>query len=94
MKRESLITEHLAMGILDTDKKVMYGVINTANYDVMGYAFVGGDTPECLEDVGCFPEDIEKADLMEVGGTLYAGWPEDKAILIIKMKDDRFASQE
>ena len=94
MKRENLITEHLAMGILDTDKKVMYGILNTANYDVMGYAFVAGDTPDCLEDVGCFPEDIEKADMMEVGGTLYAEWPDEKAILIIKMKDDRFASQE
>ena len=94
MKRENLITEHLAMGILDTDKKVMYGVLNTANYDVMGFVFIAGDTPDCLEDVGCFPEDIEKADMMEVGGTLYAEWPADKAVLIVKMKDDRFKPQE
>jgi hypothetical protein len=94
MKRENLITEHLAMGILDTEKKLLYGVVNTANYPVMGYVFIAGDTPDCLEDVGCISEDIEKADLMEVGGTLYAEWPDEKAILIIKMKDDRFASQE
>ena len=94
MKRENLITEHLAMGILDTDKKVMYGVLNTANYDVMGFVFIAGDTPDCLEDVGCFPEDIEKADLMNVGDVLYAEWPADKAVLIVKMKDDRFTAQE
>lgn len=91
MKRENLITEHLAMGILDTNKKLVYAVLNTANYDIMGYTFIAGDMPDCLEDVGCFPEDIEKADLMEVGGTLYAEWPDEKAILIIKMKDDRKA---
>ena len=79
------------MGILDTNKKLVYAVLNTANYDIMGYTFIAGDMPDCLEDVGCFPEDIEKADLMEVGGTLYAEWPDEKAILIIKMKDDRKA---
>ena len=93
MKRENLITEHLAMGILDTNKKLVYGVLNTANYDVMAYTFVAGDTSDCLEDVGCFPEDIEKADLMEVGGTLYAEWPAEKAVMIVKMKDDRFNDQ-
>ena len=91
MKRENLITEHLAMGILETEKKLLYGIINTASYDVMGYCFIAGDTPDCLEDVGCFPEDIEKADAMGVGDILYAEWPDDKAILIIKMKDDRKA---
>lgn len=94
MKREDLITERLAMGILDTGKKLLYGIINTANYDVMGYIFVAGNTPECLEDVGCFPEDVEKADMMNVGDVLYAEWPDDKAILIIKMKDDRFTKGE
>lgn len=94
MKRENLITEHLAIGILETEKKLLYGIINTANYDVMGYCFVAGDTPDCLEDVGCFPEDIEKADLMEVGGTMYAEWPAERAVIIIKLKDDRFAEQE
>ena len=52
MKRENFITEHLASGILDTDKRLLYGVINTDNYDVMGYVFVAGDTPDCLEDEG------------------------------------------
>jgi hypothetical protein len=44
--------------------------------------------------VGCWEEDIEKADLMEVGGTMYADWPDDRAIIIVKMKDDRFKHQE
>ena len=94
MKREKLITEHLAIGILDTEKKVMYAVLNTANYDVMAYTFVAGDTPDCLENVGCFPEDIEKADAMGVGDILYAEWPAEKAVLIVKMKDDRFSEEE
>lgn len=89
MKRENLITEHLALGILDTDKQLLYGIINTANYDSMGYVFIAGDTPDCLEDVGCFPEDIEAADKLDVGGVLYAEWQTEKAILIIKMKDAR-----
>ena len=90
MKRENLITEHLAMGILDTDKKVMYGVLNTANYDVMGFVFIAGDTPDCLEDVGCFPEDILEADKLPVGGVHQVKeWPAENAILIVKMKDDR-----
>ena len=94
MKREKLITEHLAIGILDTEKKVMYAVLNTANYDVMGYTFVAGDAADCLENVGCFPEDIEKADAMGVGDILYAEWPAEKAVLIVKMKDDRFTEEE
>ena len=94
MKRENLITEHLAMGILETEKKLLYGIINTANYDVMGYYFIAGDTPDCLEDVGCFPEDIELADALEVGGTLYAEWPAERAVIIIKLKDDRLSVQE
>lgn len=52
------------------------------------------DCIDCLEDVGCLEEDIEKADLMEVGGTMYGGWPDDRAIIIVKMKDDRFKPQE
>jgi hypothetical protein len=91
MKRENLITEHLAMGILDTEKKLLYAVLNTVNYDVMGYTFIAGDTSDCLDDVGCFPEDVEKADLMNVGDVLYSEWPAEKAVLIIKMKDDRKA---
>lgn len=85
-----MVTENLAIGLLETGKKLLYGVLNTANYDVMGYIFVAGDTPECLEDVGCSEEDIEAADIMETGGVIYGGWPTDKAIVIIKMKDERF----
>ena len=77
------------MGILETEKKLLYGIINTANYDVMGYYFIAGDTSDCLEDVGCFPEDIEKADRMKVGETLSAEYPSENAIIIIKMKDSR-----
>ena len=94
MKREKFITEHLAMGILDTDKPLVYGVLNTERYDVMGYIFLAGVTSDCLEDVGCFPEDIEKADAMGVGDILYAEWPAEKAVLIVKMKDDRFTEEE
>lgn len=94
MKRENLITEHLAMGILETEKKLLYGIINTANYDVMGYYFIAGDTSDCLEDVGCFPEDIELADALEVGGALDAEWPAERAVKIIKLKDDRLSVQE
>jgi hypothetical protein len=94
MKRENFITEHLAMGILDTDKPLVYGVLNTERYDVMGYIFLAGVTSDCLEDVGCFPEDIEKADAMSVGDILYAEWPAEKAVLIVKMKDDRFTEEE
>ena len=93
MNKSDLITEHLAMGLLDTEKPLVYGVLNTANYDVMGFVFVAGDTPDCLKDVGCWEEDIEKADLMEFGGTMYADWPDDRAIIIVKMKDDRFKQQ-
>ena len=88
-----MITENLAIGLLDTDKKLVYGVLNTDNYDVMGYVFVAGDTPECLETVGCLSEDIEAADIMETGGVIYGGWPADKAIIIVKMKDDRFEAR-
>jgi hypothetical protein len=82
------------MGILDTDKPLVYGVLNTERYDVMGYIFLAGVTSDCLEDVGCFPEDIEKADAMGVGDILYAEWPAEKAVLIVKMKDDRFTEEE
>lgn len=89
MKRENLVTENLAIGILETEKKLVYGIINTANYDVMGYCFVAGDTSDCLESVGCFPEDVDAADKMDVGGTMYAEWPAERAVIIIKLKDDR-----
>lgn len=89
MKRENFITEHLASGILDTDKRLLYGVINTDNYGVMGYVFVAGDTPDCLEDVGCMGEDVERADRMGVGDTLYADWITDKAVIIVKLRDTR-----
>lgn len=89
MRRENFITEHLASGILDTDKRLLYGVINTDNYDVMGYVFVAGDTPDCLEDVGCMGEDVERADRMGVGDTLYADWITDRAIIIVKLRDTR-----
>ena len=89
MKREEMVTENLAIGLLETGKKLVYGVLNTAYYDLMGYAFIAGDTPECLGEVGCSEEDIEAADIMEIGSVIYGGWPADKAIVIIKMKDDR-----
>ena len=94
MNKSDLITEHLAMGLLNTEKSLVYGVLNTANYDVMGFVFIAGDTSDCLKDVGCWEEDIEKADLMEVGGTMYAEWPANKAVIVVKMKDDRFKPQE
>ena len=93
MKREEMITENLAIGLLETDKKLVYGILNTSNYDVMGYVFVAGDTPDCLEDVGCWEEDIEKADMLQVGETMVAEWTSDRAIIIVKMKDDRFEAR-
>ena len=83
------VTEHLAMGLLDTDKDLVFAVLNTANYDVMGYVFIAGNTPKCLEDVGCWEEDIQKADEMGVGEMIYGDWTAEKAIIIIKMKDTR-----
>ena len=91
MKREDLITENLALGLLDTDKPLVFAVLNTANYDVMGYCFVAGDSPDCLESVGCWEDDIIKADRLQVGETLVGEWPADNAVLIVKMKDDRQA---
>ena len=88
-ERSSLITEHLAMGILSTEKKLIYGVLNSSKFGTTGYVFVAGDDSDCLEDVGCFPEDIELADAMDVGGVMTAGYREDGSVLIIKMKDDR-----
>lgn len=88
-----MITENLAIGLLETGKKLVYGVLNTSNYDVMGYVFVAGDTPDCLEDVGCWEEDIEKADMLQVGETMVAEWTSDRAIIIVKMKDDRFEAR-
>lgn len=93
MKRENMITENLAIGLLDTAKPLVFGVLNTSLYDVMGYIFVAGDSVECLESVGCFPEDIQKADDLKVGEVLYADWHQEKAILIVKMKDDRIIVQ-
>lgn len=90
MKRENMITEHLATGILDTEKPLVFGVLDTANYSLMGYVFVAGDTPDCLEDIGCFPEDIMKAAMLEVGEAFaVTECPEKNAIIIVKMKDDR-----
>lgn len=86
MKRENFITENLAVGLLDTNKPLVFGVLNTA---VMGYAFIAGNTPECLENLGCFDEDIEKADKMKVGEVIIAECPVENAVLIVKMKDDR-----
>ena len=93
MKREEMITENLAIGLLETDKKLVYGILNTSNYDVMGYVFVAGDTQDCLEDVGCWEEDIEKADMLQVAETMVAEWTSDRAIIIVKMKDDRFEAR-
>lgn len=89
MKRENYITENLALGLLDTEKKLVYGVLNTANYDVMGYVFIAGNGPDCLASVGCGEEDIELADKIKVGETVNAEWLTDRAIIIIKMKDTR-----
>ena len=79
----------LATDILNTDKPLVFGIINTANYDVMGYMFVAGDTPDCLMEVGCWDEDVEKADRLKVGETISAFWLEDNAVIIIKLKDSR-----
>lgn len=89
MKRENYITENLAMGLLDTDKPVVFGILNTYLYDVMGYVFVAGNDASCLDSVGCFPEDIEKADRLDVGGVMSAEWTSERAVLIVKMKDNR-----
>ena len=89
MKRKNFITENLALGLLDTDKPLVFGVLNTANYDVMGYCFIAGDSVECLESVGCFPEDIYRADQLRVGESISAEWPAENAVIIIKMKADR-----
>lgn len=89
MKRENLITENLASGILDTDKPLVYGIINTDNYDVMGYYFIAGDSPECLKTLGCWDEDVIKADGLRIGETLSADWPSENAIIIVKIKDSR-----
>ena len=95
MANKKYITEHLAMGLLNTEKPLVFGVLNTANhYDGLGFVFVAGDTTECLSSVGCWEEDIQRLDLMEVGGTMYAEWPANKAVIIVKMKDDRFKPQE
>lgn len=83
------VSKNLALGILETQMPLVYGVLNTASYDVMGYCFVAGDSPECLESVGCFEEDIQKADALGVGETLKAEWPAENAVIIIKMKDER-----
>lgn len=94
MERSNFITENLAIGLLDTAKPLVFGILDTAAYDVMGYAFVAGDSVDCLESIGCFPEDIQKADDLKVGEVMYADWPEEKAILIVKMKDDRIIVQQ
>ena len=64
-------------------------MLNTSKFGTTGYIFVAGDDSDCLEDVGCFPEDIELADAMDVGGVMTAGYREDGSVLIVKMKDDR-----
>ena len=89
MKRENYITENLAIGLLNTDKKLVFGVLNTANYDVMGYAFVAGDTAECLLGIGCFEEDVKKADKLQVGDSMSSEWISGNAVIIVKMKDSR-----
>ena len=83
-----MITENLAIGLLNTEKKLVYGILNTADYDLMGYVFVAGDTSDCLESVGCFPEDIEAADPLKVGEVMLSECY-GAGVLIVKMKDDR-----
>ena len=84
-----LITENLAMGILNTEKPVVYGVLNTANFDVMGYYFVAGEDSDCLLDLGCLPSDVALIDKMSVGDVVYPEWQQPNAILIVKIRDDR-----
>lgn len=89
-----MITENLATGFLNTEKPLIYGVLNTANYDVTAYVFIAGDTSDCLEDVGCFDDDIEKADKLEVGESFQSeNWLVKNAVIIIKMKDDRLKTE-
>ena len=88
MKRKDMGTENLAIGLLDTDKKLVYGVLNTADYDVMGYVFVAGDTSDCLESVGCYSEDIEASDSLKVGEVRLSECY-GTGVLIVKMKDSR-----
>ena len=93
--REEVVTENLALGLLHTDKPLVYGVLNTANYDVMGYTFVAMDDSTGLANIGCSPEDCVAADMLPVGG-VYSSleWPAENAILIVKMKDDRDGSEK
>lgn len=86
-------TENLGLGILETDKPLVFGVLNTANYDVMGYSFVAGDSPECLEALGCWDGDIIKADKLAVGEVMVGEWPAENAVLIVKMKDARIIQE-
>lgn len=84
------ITKYLALGTMDTDMPLVYGVLNTENYDQMGYVFIAMEESDGLLDVGCFPEDITSADELPVGGVhVSREWPTENAILIVKMKDDR-----
>lgn len=89
MKPE-FITKYLALGTLDTEKPLVYGILNTELFDQMGYVFIAMDDSDGLLDVGCFPEDITSADELPVGGVhVSREWPTENAILIVKMKDDR-----
>ena len=82
-------TENLAIGLLNTDKPLVYAILNTDKYDVVGYVFVAGDDSDCLKDFGCIDEDIERADKMSVGETVSSTYFEKGAVLIVKMKDKR-----
>ena len=83
-------TEHLATGFLNTDKPLIYGVLNTANYDVVAYFFIAVEDSKQLETLGCFDDDIERADKLKVGESFSSdNWPAENAVIIIKMKDER-----
>jgi hypothetical protein len=90
-----MITEHLSTGLLNTEKSLIYGILNTANYDVTAYVFIAGDTSDCLASVGCFDDDIDRADKLKIGESFQSeNWPTETAIIMVKMKDDRQKNEE
>ena len=89
-EKRQMIIENLALGLLNTDKPLVYAVINTANFDVMGYSFIAMDDSEGLSDLGVEEDDIERADKLAVGETFASkNWPTENAIIIVKVKDAR-----
>ena len=86
---------HTCPGLHRDAVPLVYGIINTANYDVTGYLFIGMYDSQGLENVGCFQEDIDIMDRLPVGGThSVENWPVENAIIIIKVKDEREGPDE